>query len=121
MSSEPPEAVPNNTPPALKAGTVEVSDLNASHIRLQVNAPEAGFVVLTDTYYPGWQAMVDGQPGRIWPANLAFRAVAVEAGRHEIDFKYLPRTFTFGLWTSMISCLIMIVIIVHLASKSKPG
>lgn len=91
-------------PKALSA-TVNIIKETASTISLQVNAPAVGFVVLTDTFYPGWQARVDGQPAQIYPANLAFRAVAVEAGQHEISFNYQPRSFTIGLWISVITLI----------------
>jgi uncharacterized membrane protein YfhO len=89
---------------------VRVSQQGPNRVILSVDAPAPGFVVLTDTLYPGWQAMIDGQPTPIWPANLAFRAVAVEAGKHEIVFSYRPRSFTIGLWFSITTLVIMIVV-----------
>lgn len=80
-------------------------------VQLTVNAPRPGFVVLTDTFYPGWQATVDGQVVNIWRANLAFRAVVVEAGQHEVIFNYRPRSFTIGQWTSLITALVVVVVI----------
>jgi hypothetical protein len=88
---------------------VEVKELNPQELQLHVDAPVSGFVVLTDAFYPGWQATVDGQTAEVWQANLAFRAVAVAAGPHEINFKYHPATFTFGLWTSIITWFIIII------------
>jgi hypothetical protein len=90
---------------------VAVSEQSPHRISLLVEAPVAGFVVLADTFYPGWQATVDGRPAQIWPANLAFRAVAVESGQHEIVFNYRPRSFTVGLWISIVTLLIVIIII----------
>ncbi len=86
---------------------VSVQNSEAGQVQLTVSAPTPGFVVLTDTYYFGWQAEVNGQPAKILLANLAFRAVAIEAGQHTIDFYYRPLSFTFGLWTSIITCLII--------------
>jgi hypothetical protein len=91
-------------------GLVTVNEQGPNRVVLSVDAPASGFVVLTDTLYPGWQATIDGQPAPIWPANLAFRAVAVEAGKHEIVFSYRPRSFTHGLWFSIITLLIMLVV-----------
>jgi hypothetical protein len=89
---------------------VTVSEQGPNRIVLSVDAPASGFVVLTDTLYPGWQAMIDGQPTSIWPANLAFRAVAVEAGKHKIVFNYHPRSFSMGLWLSITTLAIMVVV-----------
>jgi uncharacterized membrane protein YfhO len=45
----------------------------------------------------------------MYQANLAFRAVALEAGNHEIIFSYQPRSFTVGLWLSSITLLVMVI------------
>jgi hypothetical protein len=91
-------------------GQVTILQETTQQIVLKVDAPAAGVVVLTDTFYPGWQAQVDGQPAQIWPANLAFRAVAVEAGQHEISFTYRPRSFTIGLWVSLVILIGVVVV-----------
>lgn len=101
-----------------KVGTATVVEQGPNGVLLRVEAPTSGFVVLTDTFYPGWQATLDGQPVQIWPANLAFRAVAVEAGSHEIIFSYQPRSFTIGLWTSVIT-LTLVVGIGIILTKNK--
>lgn len=88
---------------------VPVNELSPTELLLTVDAPASGYVVLTDTYFPGWQATVDGQPAAIWPANLAFRAVAVSQGTHRLQFRYRPRGFTVGLWVSTVSLLGVLV------------
>jgi hypothetical protein len=93
---------------------VTINEQGSSQVQLTVEAPNPGFVVLTDTFYPGWQVTVDGQAARIWQANLAFRAVAVEAGQHEISFRYRPRSFMVGLWISSVTGLIIVVMVVRL-------
>lgn len=95
--------------PITAAAPVEIQDLGPNRVELLVDAPGPGFVVLADTFYPGWQATINGQPAEIWQANLAFRAVAVKAGPQKIEFSYRPRSFTFGLWTSSIAWLIIAV------------
>jgi hypothetical protein len=106
--------------PALSSAlwSIDLEEFDPNRIHLQVQAPTAGFVVLTDTFYPGWEATINGQPSPIFQANLNFRAVAVEAGSHEIEFHYRPFTFTFGLWTSFVTCLIIIATIAYLAPKT---
>lgn len=106
--------------PARLASTswsISTREAEPDQIVLEANVPEPGFVVLTDTFYPGWQATVDQQPAPIWPANLAFRAVAVEAGTHDIVFKYRPRSFTIGLWISMITLLAVVVMGIYFLKK----
>lgn len=85
------------------AATVTMEE--AGRLVLNVAAPAAGVVVLTDTFYPGWQATLDGQAVPVWQANLAFRAVPVETGQHEIIFYYTPGSFRLGLWLSGVTWL----------------
>lgn len=94
-------------PPAATPDAAPVVVWEASNRRevLTLTAPQAGFVVLTDTFYPGWQAAVDGAPAKIWQANAAFRAVEVSAGAHRVEFWYWPSGLTLGLWLSGVSVL----------------
>jgi len=76
---------------------VEYREDSTSRVRLHGSAPCRGFVVLADLYYPGWEALVDGNKASIWKANYAFRAVEVEAGEHEIVFSYRPWAIQLGV------------------------
>lgn len=68
----------------------------ASEVTIETNADEAGHLVLTDTYYPGWTAEIDGRPSEIRPANYLFRAVAIPAGPHRVTFRYESRSVRIG-------------------------
>jgi hypothetical protein len=66
--------------------------------RVELHATTAcdGLVILSDTYYPGWVAWVDGQPARIYHVNAAMRGVVVPAGSHLITMRYRPKSVYFG-------------------------
>ena len=119
MVTEKAESIPANFSVKSDLIPLTVQEQGFGEVQLTVDVPSAGFLVLTDTFYPGWQATVDGQLVKIWRANLAFRAVAVEAGQHEIIFSYRPRSFTIGLWTSVITILVIAVIIGWLLMRRK--
>lgn len=76
-------------------------------ISTQVAAP--GFLVLTDTHFPGWEAKIDGKPAKIYQANSVFRAVKVEPGKHQVEFEYKPRSFYLGAAVSSATFLLMII------------
>jgi hypothetical protein len=77
--------------------------LNAVEIR--VEAPTSGWLLLSDVYYPGWRATIDGAPTSVLRADYAFRAVRVPAGDHEIEMTFAPRTWRVGLVLSLTTWL----------------
>ena len=82
------------------------------HIRILATTAKDNYLVLTDQYYPGWQAKVDGQPSPIFPANAIFRAVFVPAGQHEIDFQYLPKSLLNGLFCAAIAVIVLLTLLI---------
>ncbi|MBH0204076.1 MAG: YfhO family protein [Nitrospira sp.] len=62
---------------------------------------EPGILVLTDAFYPGWKVRVDGEEQKILRANYLFRAVALPAGNHKVEFIYDPASFKVGLMISL--------------------
>ena len=78
---------------------------------LETDGPSAGYLMLADTYYPGWRATVDGSSVPIFPADVAFRAVQVAPGRHTVRFVYRPVSMWSGVAlfaAAMIAALIAI-------------
>jgi hypothetical protein len=74
---------------------------------IQVDMAQAGYLVLADTYYPGWRALVDGQETEILAANHAFRTVALAAGEYTVVFEYAPLSFRLGAWISLGALLLL--------------
>jgi hypothetical protein len=66
-------------------------------LRAVVELDEPGFLVLSDTWDPGWRARVDDRSAEILRANFAFRAVALPAGRHVVELRYAPASFRRGV------------------------
>ncbi|MDW7983135.1 MAG: YfhO family protein [Acidobacteriota bacterium] len=87
---------PGETP----RGHVRFQVYRPHQVRLEVWTDRPAFLVLTDTFYPGWKAFVDGRPTEIWAANYAFRAVYVGPGHHEVEFRYVPISFIAGATVS---------------------
>jgi hypothetical protein len=77
---------------------------------LETDSPEDGYVILTETYRPGWRAEVDGEARPVLRAQSAFRAVAVSAGRHQIVLSYRPASLLFGALASFLALLGLIVL-----------
>jgi uncharacterized membrane protein YfhO len=72
-----------------------------------------GWVVLTDTFFPGWRAAVDGRAAPIVRANYLFRAVAVADGHHTVTLEYVPTSFTLGATVTAATLAVMVVLLAH--------
>lgn len=77
--------------------TVTWREDGLARIRLKVTVETGGVLVLLDAVADGWESRVDGRPVSLYPANLAFRAVAVPPGTHEIIFSYKAPGLARGL------------------------
>jgi len=71
-------------------GQVEIVSYAAEEIVLRSEAGAPGYLVLSDAWYPGWVAYLDGRPAPVRRANVMFRCVEVPAGQHEVRFCYEP-------------------------------
>jgi hypothetical protein len=81
------------------ASQVSLAAYTNAVVDIDVTAAENGFVVLNDIWHPWWRATVDGRPVPIFKANVLFRAVEVEKGRHRVRFTFEPFA---GGWTQLI-------------------
>jgi hypothetical protein len=100
--------VPETDAPATVSDAHLVSQSDtATTLDVQARAP--GYLVLLDTFYPGWRAEVDGHPVAISAANAAFRAVPVPAGRHSVHFYYRPASVIVGGAISVAAVIVLAI------------
>ena len=93
------------------SGKVIAFDENHGSIRIEVETPEDGFLVVTTTNFPRWRATIDGAELPIHRVNGSFLGVRVSAGRHIVAFEYRPVDHlwvlafsAFALIATMIGC-----------------
>jgi hypothetical protein len=80
---------------------VAVSTPDEQHVVMDATLQCAGLVVLSDSWFPGWRATVDGRPAQILRADAALRAVLVPGGRHRIEMSYRPTPLYAGAVLSL--------------------
>lgn len=76
---------------------LSIIEESANRVIVSLAPHEGGWLVLADTWYPGWHAYAGDKELTIYPADGIFRAVYVEAGLSSVEFRYEPITFYAGL------------------------
>jgi uncharacterized membrane protein YfhO len=74
---------------------------------IEVYAASDGFLVLSDVYYNGWKAFVDGENEKVYKADYVFRAVRLTEGQHTVEFVFDPLSFQIGWRVSAMTAGIM--------------
>lgn len=77
-------------------------------IVLRVHALRPALLCLSEVWFPGWEADVDGAPASILRANGIFRAVPVPAGEHDVRLRYRPRPLRVGLVIALASIALVV-------------
>jgi hypothetical protein len=97
-------------------------DYGENAIRVAVDAPARGVVVLNEKMLPGWQVTVDGQPAPAFRANYLLRAVLVPPGAHTIVWSYHPPRYAFflALWLAGAASLIAAGVSAWRARRTRP-
>ncbi len=98
-----PTLIPGQEPTGARARILEE---RPTRLLVEAQSEARGWLVLTDTFYPGWKARVDGIEAPLSRANAMFRAVPVGAGRHEIEFLYRPSSVKTGLMVTAAALLL---------------
>ena len=78
---------------------VPIDVYRANSLSTTFEAPSAGIFVVKDSYFPGWQATLNGRPAEVVRVNGLVRGVMIPAaGRHDVVMQYRPRPFVYGVW-----------------------
>ena len=88
------------------------------HVKIAAMARAPGLLVLSDSWDGGWKATVDGEAADVLPANGAFRAVALPAGRHIVEFDYKPWPLIVAALASLLG---MVGVVGGMAALSLRG
>ncbi len=81
---------------------------NPMELRLKVAAERSGWLFMADSWYPGWQAYLNGEPMPLYRADYLFRAVWLPAGSHEVRIGYQPLSAMVG---ASISALMLSIVL----------
>jgi len=100
-------------------GEVEDIQYKPNHVKVRTRQNGDGFLVLLDSWFPGWKVKIDGKEGKILRANHFFRAVKLGPGRHTVEFDYIPEGFKTGLAITMATLMVLLFVSIWIIRKNR--
>jgi len=110
---------PLSTPTTQPTWEAHITSYTNNKIFIEAKTSHDGLLVLSEIYYPGWKAYVDGVEAEIYRTDYNLRSVFVGAGEHKVEVKFEPATFRNGMWISIATLLFCIAGIGFSLRKSK--
>ncbi|MCX6793687.1 MAG: YfhO family protein [Candidatus Gottesmanbacteria bacterium] len=104
---------------SVSTASAVITSYSANTVTISTSSQVDGFAVLSDTYYPGWTAAVDGRPAEVYRADFTIRAVAVPYGTHTVIFTYRPVTFIIGIVLTLVGILLTVSACGAVSGKTK--
>lgn len=98
-------------------GRIEVGYYDPNRVLLRVQTDAPALLVISDTFYPGWRAIVDGDRVPIYHANAAFRGVLIPIGTHRVEMCLEPCSLQIGLGLIGAAGLVSLAIALRFCSR----
>jgi hypothetical protein len=117
-NAEAPPAAPTVTGNK-EAVTFTVQRNDPVDYRVTIEAPRAGWFFIADANYPGWEAFLDGREVPVYSAQLLGKAVWFPEGKHELNVRFEPKTFYWGLWITLLSLASCIIIAIYQRNRER--
>ncbi|HEY9284244.1 MAG TPA: YfhO family protein, partial [Pyrinomonadaceae bacterium] len=94
---------------AAAPGAATVARVSYGHNRLEVETESEtpALLVVSETFYPGWEAEVDGEAAKVFNTNYLLRGVHVPAGRHRVEMRYRAPAARYGAAVSLATLLLL--------------
>ncbi len=100
----------NNTSSESLSTNLKYIPVTNSHVVIKSSSNIDAYLVVLDSFYPGWKALIDGKETIIHRTNYNFRGIVLPKGDHTIDFIYAPKSLEYGLAISALSLVIIILL-----------
>jgi len=103
------------------AGDARIIAYGPTRVEIEAEASDPALLVLSDAFYPGWQAKVGGKPAPVIRTDYILRGVPLSPGKHRVHLRYEPTSFRVGLFIGMWAIGIIMGIIGYALSSKNPG
>jgi hypothetical protein len=114
-----------NTQPAsqtlnVQPSTAAITHYSANRIEIETEIRQPGWLVLSEIWYSGWQATVNGAPQPVEKVNGFLRGLYLnQAGQYQIKMEYQPRSVTWGCWISSLTAGLLILTVVLVSWRNR--
>lgn len=86
---------------------ISIKKYSSQEIDLEVSTATSSFMIISNSYDPGWKAKINGRPTEVYKTNASFLGLKIDHGNSSVNLYYLPDSFVTGLTLSVISLLII--------------
>jgi len=100
--------------------SIKVLDYRPVSLDLSVQTQSASFLVLSETYYPGWRAWLDGEPAAIYLTDIALRGMAIPPGSHRVRMQFQPSILPVSLAITGATAVLLAVFAFLCGRRSAP-
>lgn len=101
------------------AGAAHVASYDANRIAVSASLSAPGILVLSENWLPDWCVYVDGRPARMLRAFHTLRAVALETGEHEVEFRYESKYYRLGALISLLATILFALVALLTVASSR--
>lgn len=103
----------------IEGGIATITSYRPEQVTILTDSQQAGDLVVTDTYYPGWVAAVDGVKTPVRRSETSMRAIPIAAGAHTVTMSFDPVSVRYGTILSMISIGVTIIGLIYVGRKKS--
>lgn len=89
----------------------QITHYGSSEMTINVRTSFPGYLVLSEVWYPGWQATISGAASQVLRANGTLRAIFLPAGESTVHLWFAPRGWFWGLMGSILGLIICAVLL----------
>jgi hypothetical protein len=95
-----------------------ITNYEPNRLRIETNSPTPVVLMVSEIFYPGWEATVGGQTARINVADYLLRGVSLPARRHTVEMRYTAPAARTGAIISI--CTVLLLGALFLYSRRRP-
>jgi hypothetical protein len=103
-----------------RQNTVRITSFKPNRLKLVAELSRPSFVVVSEVFFPGWEARIDGRRAPLLSGDYILRTIPVPKGKHEIELRYRPQTILWGLIVSLLSLAALATFLIATREKASP-